>query len=444
MRCSINSSLGDILLEQLTLPLRLEPSAVFTPNSSPKYTYVERPELKLEKILSDALSIENIAVSISGPSKSGKTVLTKKVLDEDFLIKINGASVRAADDVWNQALRWMDVPETVTKSNQNSITAGATAGGKGGLSIPLVAKAEVTGGASVGVSSADTESATNHISGLYSVIKEIANSDFVVFIDDFHYINRDVQRELGRQIKAAIENGVKVCTASVPHRNDDVVRANPELRGRLASIDVGYWSEQDLQLIAKKGFPELNIDLSPSIVVRLANESLGSPQIMQSLCLNLCFVKDIKEKLPSLVRVDVSEDEVRETFKRTATLSDWSSLVEEIHSGPRQRGTERKVFRFKDGSTGDVYRAILLSIIEDPARLSLRYDEVLNRVKAICTEDVPVGSSINAALEQISKLSQDINDGNPIIEWDEDVLDIVEPYLLFYMRGSGKLSQLSS
>lgn len=222
------------------------------------------------------------------------------------------------------------------------------------------------------------------------------------------------------------------------------MRANPELRGRLAAIDIGYWSEDHLELIAKKGFPVLNIDLAPSVVSRLSRESLGSPQIMQSLCLNLCFVKNISHKKAELERVEVSDFDIKEIFRRTATLSDWSSLLGEIHSGPRQRGTERKIFDFTDGTKGDVYRAVLLSLVQDPARLSLRYDEILSRVKSICVGEVPVGSSINAALEQIAKLSQDINDGNSIIEWDEDVLDIVEPYLLFYLRGSGRLLQLGS
>jgi hypothetical protein len=197
-----------------------------------------------------------------------------------------------------------------------------------------------------------------------------------------------------------------------------------------------------LEVIGKKGFPALNMDISPGVLSKLAHESFGSPQIMQSLCLNLCFVKDVKHKLETLQRVDILESDIREIFRRTAAFSDWSSLLSEIHSGPRQRGTERNVFKLSDGSLGDVYRVVLMSLIRDPAKLSLRYDEILSRVREICDGESPVGSSINAALEQVAKLSKDMNDGNPVIEWDEDVLDIVEPYLLFYMRGADKMEQL--
>ena len=59
-----------------------------------------------------------------------------------------------------------------------------------------------------------------------------------------------VQTEIGKQIKAAAETGVRICTASVPHRKDDVVRSNPELRGRVTGIDSDYWNENELAQIA--------------------------------------------------------------------------------------------------------------------------------------------------------------------------------------------------
>ncbi|MEO0623632.1 MAG: ATP-binding protein, partial [Pseudomonadota bacterium] len=82
------------------------------------------------------------------------------------------------------------------------------------------------------------------------------------------------------------EQGVKVCTASVPHRSDDVVRSNPELRGRIAAIDSTPWSEAELRQIAEKGFSRLNVIPDEKEISRLISESLGSPQLMQLLCLN--------------------------------------------------------------------------------------------------------------------------------------------------------------
>jgi hypothetical protein len=42
----------------------------------------------------------------------------------------------------------------------------------------------------------------------------------------------------------------------------------------------------------------------------------------------------------------------------------------------------------------------------------------------------------------MSKLAKTVQD-TPVIEWDEDVLDIVEPYFLFFPRCSSFLAGLA-
>jgi hypothetical protein len=54
---------------------------VFTPNKVPTITYVQRDE-EAEQKTRNAFDIPNIVVSLSGPSKSGKTVLVNKVCRE--------------------------------------------------------------------------------------------------------------------------------------------------------------------------------------------------------------------------------------------------------------------------------------------------------------------------------------------------------------------------
>jgi uncharacterized protein len=95
-----------------------------------------------------------------------------------------------------------------------------------------------------------------------------------------------------------------------------------------------------------------------------------------------------------------------------------------------------------DGTTGDVYRCVLLALKSDPAILSFPYDEMLKRTRQICKGDTPVGSSVSESLLQMHKLANAIQ-STPVIEWDEDVLDIVEPYFLFFLRCSPALEKLA-
>jgi archaellum biogenesis ATPase FlaH len=60
--------------------MKLFATDVFTPNQFPEHTYIERPKEDLERKLRNALATPNVVVSISGPSKSGKTVLAKRLV----------------------------------------------------------------------------------------------------------------------------------------------------------------------------------------------------------------------------------------------------------------------------------------------------------------------------------------------------------------------------
>jgi hypothetical protein len=94
---------------------------VFTPGSFPEHTYVERADRKFEQDLRDSLDTTGQVVSISGPSKSGKTVLVERVVGKDSLITVTGASIRELSDLWNQVLDWMDFPTSTSTSRLSAV-----------------------------------------------------------------------------------------------------------------------------------------------------------------------------------------------------------------------------------------------------------------------------------------------------------------------------------
>ena len=206
--------------------------------------------------------------------------------------------------------------------------------------------------------------------GLTQVAREISGSAFVVFVDDFHYMSRELQVEVAKQLKAATELGIKICTASVPHRADDVVRANAELHGRVQAVDMEYRSLDELEQIAKQGFPWLKMNVSEAFVARLAVEACGSPQLMQTLCLQACLQLGVQQTLLEPKTFDVGLAEISRITEVTSSLADFSTVVEAMHAGPKMRGQERSEFSFEDGSKGDVYRAVLLAIATDPPTMS--------------------------------------------------------------------------
>jgi hypothetical protein len=208
----------------------------------------------------------------------------------------------------------MDLPDS-TAANQK---IAATLGGVSAIAavgVPMLVKGEATGSASLGISGEKATEAVRDRHGLPQVVREIGASDFVVLLDDFHYMDRTVQTEVAKTLKEAVRLGIKVVTAAVSHRGDDVVRANPELRGRVRAIDLRYWTDDELRKIGDTGFGVLNADIPDSAITRFTKESAASPQLMQSLCLQACFALDLRQMALFKKPANIDDESLRTIFE---------------------------------------------------------------------------------------------------------------------------------
>ena len=415
---------------------------VFTPTGVPTYTYVDRSEYNLEMQLQSAIRTPGMVASLSGPSKSGKTVLIRKVIDQDSLITVSGAAITEPGHLWDRVLNWIEAPNSTTHTVGSTLRGEMAAKAQASAGIVL-AKAQVEGEVKAGYEHERVKERVFERAGIDQVVHEIGGSDFVVFIDDYHYMPKEAQVAVGRQIKEAAERGVNICTASVPHRKDDVVRGNAELRGRVQGIDFTYWKTEETRRIAEQGFTELGVNLPRTVIDRMSEEAFGSPQLMQQICLQACMRLEVDEKSKRVRDLPVSEDTLVKIFEQASTTTDFSSLLEGLHEGPKQRGSARNQFEFKDRTRGDVYRCILLALRESPARLSFPYAEIYDRTRNVCSNDAPAGSSVASALEQMRDIAKDLERNSQVIEWSDDVLDIVDPYFLYYLRCSPRIASLA-
>lgn len=401
----------------------VQAKAVFTPGKFPAYTYVERAAANLEASLQSSLETTGEIVSLSGPSKSGKTVLVEKVVGQAKLVSLTGATIEAASDVWDQVLDQLQIPD----STSDTSTASAGAAFKG-----------------VTLNRQIATQATRSRRGLRQAVQEMGARQAVLLLDDFHYIERQVQDEIAKGLKEAARLGMKTVIASVPHRGDDVVRALPELRGRVRAIDLAYWNAADLQAIATSGFGVLNLNVDPQTIEKFVTESAGSPQLMQSLCLEVCEASGLREACDGLIPRVLSFDPNRRAIilVRTSAKADFRSLFDVLDAGPPMRGTRRNVFKFKDGTEGDAYRVVLKAIAMDPPRLSFGYDELLNRTNIMCEGEGPGGSSVTSSCVHMARLAAEKFPRDQAIEWDESrpQLDLPDPYFMFYLRWSGRLN----
>jgi hypothetical protein len=145
--------------------------------------------------------------------------------------------------------------------------------------------------------------------------------------------------------------------------------------------------------------------------------------------------------LPRQIAID--ENVLQRIFEQSSSATDFRSLVDILDAGARTRGTERKTYKFRDGTVGDVYRVVLRAIAENPPQLAFPYPELLERTANVCVGESPVGSSVTGTCLYMAKLARDKFPLERAIDWDEtkQVIDIPDPYLLFYLRWSGRLRE---
>lgn len=212
-------------------------------------------------LLKQALNMSGYLTSISGQSKIGKTVLCEKVVGLDYLIEVSGSDFTKKDDLWTKI------------------------GTKAGMPVGV----EIINSGDVGAAMKESYMITKE-----SVIEYYKTREFVLLLDDFHYVDNTMQIFMAQQFKDAIRKGFKVIIVSLPHRSDDAIRTNADLQGRINIIDIEMWTKDELMEIPRAGFHDLGIEISEEVIGNLAKESLCSPHT------NLSF-EDLMERISSLV-----------------------------------------------------------------------------------------------------------------------------------------------
>ncbi|MBA3499532.1 MAG: hypothetical protein H0T65_04110 [Deltaproteobacteria bacterium] len=423
---------------------RLFASEVFTPTSFPTHTYVPRERLLHEKLLSNWIESTGQIASVSGPSKAGKTVLVQRVVGEGHLITVSGASIREPDQLWERILDWYGEPHSTvaTHSDTKTDSKASDRGANIGLAGAGVSNRSTSTAASAAM---ETMAATAHRRGLPQVVQELANTQYTVLLDDFHYVPAAIQTLVAQQLKDAAGRGVRICVASVPHRADNVVRALPELRGRVLAVDIDYWQRKELLEIPRMGCEALGIHIDQPSLTMFASEAAGSPQLMQSICRWMCHQLGVREGVTPPRAVTLDEPTRKEILFLTSQTVDFRSLLRALIAGPKARPGDRKKYRHRDGKEGDVYLTMLRAVAMDPPRLTLEYAELGKRVEELCKpNEHPDGASIVRTCGALGQIAQGMAEPTgPSLEWDErdQVLVLPDPYLLFYLRWSGVLER---
>lgn len=380
---------------------------VFKPGTYPGLTYVTRQPKAVrytyEERLQQSLAVEGYLTYIIGPSKIGKTVLCERVIGIENMVSMSGNDFSKENDFWEGI------------------------GKKAGISMGAEVS-EQSDSFSDDIRHATTIT-KNYSGNKDRILRYFKETGKVLVLDDFHYAPENMQYDIACRLKEVIRLGFKAVVISLPYRSDDAIRMNPDLTGRISVIEMEPWKNEELQVIAEKGFMELGIPVASEQIRRMALESIHSPQMMQAICLNIGL-------LP-LNYTDITDEVIEESCRFTCSNLPYSDVVRLLKSGPPTRGQKRLKYEMKDGSQRDIYSTILKILAENPPLIELDLNELMERVQNNIPDAKITSRKLRDSLKNWQKIIEEQGALYQVFEWKDDILHISDNLFLFYIRWIG-------
>lgn len=400
---------------------------VFTPGRMPEVTYNPRDNEDLEGNIRRYLENRGAAMTVSGPTKSGKTVVVERLLPRDQAIWVTGGDLTSLDSLWDRVVEFLNLYDQV----QVKTVQGLSAGGSASINLGLPGSSVSFGGS--GGATSGSEATLGAKRPLAAVARDALREWSVpVVIDDFHYVPESLKLSLIRAIKGLIMDSPVVLIA-VPQDAFRVVREETDMLGRIWQLEIKPWSRDELIFIARAGFRALNLnDPGDVLATEFAENSLGAPFLMQQLCLDYCLSRGIREVSTVEATVEVPSD--RQGFYQDVATRYVPGVFDLLKRGPRTKGQPRLARKLKDGQQTDIYGAVLFGISRMGAVREIP-TQSLARIIAEYFVDAPTTQNVAFALGQLKTIALDHRGASdPALAYKDDVLFMADPFLSFYLR----------
>lgn len=407
---------------------------VFVPGGMPSYTYVGRESINLEKKLNDAVRNSFKLITVTGQTKSGKTVLVNTIFsrEDSKNIWIDGGTIDDEDDFWTAILQETGYPSSIeTREDQSaSKTYGANFDGSAGIIG--------TANLGAGIKGEKNDSNSRGVVRIFNstpkvaAVKVLLSNEFSIVVDDFHYIDRALQGSLVRALKPIIFNGVSVVLIAIPHRRYDAVRVEKEITGRVINIEVPSWSEEELVRIPNIGFPLLNAELNETECNNFAKEAYGSPHLMQEFCQRCSYDNGLSET--ALKKMYINK--IDNNLYHSVAIGTSKVIYDKLSKGPRQRA-DRISRTLNDGSTTDIYGVVLKALSDiGPGLATIEYEQLRGSIRNILKDSIPQAQEVTRVLARMAEIAANDESSTPVIDWDkeEQKLHITDPFFAFYLK----------
>jgi hypothetical protein len=427
---------------------------VFTPGTTPAYTYYPRDNIRIQQRLIDSVNTPGMMTYITGPSKSGKTALYETVFKFNRIpyVVVPGGDARTEEDFFRCVRQKLGLAAGWTESNGSSATnsVGMDVGSDVGVNplpafISLLAKL----GLKVSRDSQTSKSkATEYVGKQGADLLLAAGAKTVVVVDDFHYIPREVQKTLAQHLKRAMQGNVKIVLVSTERRELDLVASNRDLNGRVRRIEIPQWDWPELEEIPKRGFNALGYSIDEEFLNFLKRECVYSPQLMQSLCHEACIQKGVRSTGVWRGELTFTATEQKRILENVAR----QCLYKEEFKNLSTVGVDllrSPTFRLVDDSGDLTLNECLLKSIAILGELKIAIHPLFRQMGKVVMPDefnyFDVNKEVRYALQKMHEVAHDLAPEDPCIEWNEKLGEIVinSSHFVCYLRASDCWASLS-
>jgi hypothetical protein len=412
---------------------RLDYSDVFVPGGFPRHTYNPRQTLQLEEKLGEVTKNLCKLATITGHTKSGKTVLARTILPREKSLWVDGGVVSEEDDFWHVIIEQLGLFQGSEEQSQKESSSSIAVKGSAGANF-IVAKGSGELSGSIGSKRSSSATSSRSLSSRVVALNGLRENGVPLVVDDFHYIPFAMQGSIIRALKPLVFDGLPVVIIAIPHRRYDAMKVEREMTGRVFPIQIPIWTEDELRFIPRTGFKLLNYSVDSAVLDQLASEAIGSPHLMQDFCRTISRIRNLTNP-QHLSQLTLNTHELASVFQEVAETI-GRPIFEKLAKGPRQR-TDRLPRTLKDGRIVDIYELVLQALAHiKPGLVTLEYENLRTSIREVTASAVPQLHEIARVLKHMATIAATDQSSTPVIDFEESDkrLHITDPFFAFYLR----------
>lgn len=387
-------------------------------------SYIDRGNL--DDAFSKLLNRQQTHIAIRGASKSGKSWLRQRVLEDPIVVQCRFQYTTM--DIYRDALSRLDIKLEQEQTTANKWGGKVSATGEAGLK--LIAKVQGSGEANYAHESTVKEKPVGKdTSDLEFIAALIRESGRTLVIEDFHYLPEAEQRKLAFDLKTLWDYRTFVVVVGVWISENMLITLNADLSDRIEELSIS-WSATELCQVLNKGCGALGLRMTHDVSALLSEISYGSVGLLQKLALRLIDDElGIVESAPPGTEIVIDQvSKVPDAAMHVAEQLNqlYQTFARRVSEGIRKR----------KNATGIYAHAMAAIMGADDAALTNGLSAKAIYAIAHARQGRVQLANLRAVLTKFPELQVDADGRGLVLAYDSqnDLISVVDRQLLLYRR----------